>query len=223
MPSFTLNATADGTNGGWALGAGPTKWQAVSDASDATYISQNPAVSRQSFVTENLPADAESVASPVVVNVRGDDVTATVDLCYSHFRYSGANYEDATGWNFSTTTADYTRNWANAPGGAAWTPTNLNACEMGVARLVATNYTMIVYREYLTGTYYQQGATFISIWSVVLPLLGAGIGLSHMRGIARAMRRLRQPDGGARVAFLPEEYPEALRALRAWRRPAFAF
>lgn len=225
MPAYTLEATAEGANTGWTLAAGASKTVAVSDTSDATYLTQSPTgvPSRQSFTMQDLPSDAEAVTAPVTCNCRGKDVTGTVDRCYSHWRYSGANYEDATGWNFSTTIADYTRDWSTGPGGAAWTPAMLNACEMGFARLAGTNFTMAVYKYNVTGNYEQPGATFISIWQVVLPLLGAGLGLVHMRGIAREMARRHQPDGGARVWFRPDEYAEALRVYREWRRPAFAF
>jgi hypothetical protein len=113
-------------------------------------------------VTADLPTDAEAVTAPVTSNCRGKDVSATADLCYSHFRYGGANYEDPAGWNLTTSPADYARDWANGPGGNPWTVAMLNGCEMGVYKAGTTN-NIVVYKYNLSGNHVPFGATFVSI------------------------------------------------------------
>jgi len=223
MPAFTLEATAEGANTAWTASAG-TKVNCVSDADDGTYIYISGASSpgRQSFAAQDLPADAVGITAPVTCNARGKDGTSTADLIYSHFRYGGGNYEDGTGWNFSTSVAAYARDWATGPGGGAWTIAMLNACEIGVYRAGSTN-TVWVTKYNVTGNYIQAGACFLPIWSLLLPLLGAGIALPYMPRIALEMGRRPLAPGLCRVRFRPDEYASALRSLRDWRRPAFAF
>jgi hypothetical protein len=224
MPAFTLEATAEGANTEWTLGSGASKTVAVSDSDDGTYIQITGVTSpgRQSFVAQDLPADAVGITPPVTCNARGKDVSATNDLVYSHFRYSAANYEDATGWDFSTSVAAYTRDWANAPGGGSWTPAILNACEIGVYRAGTTN-TVMVMKYNVTGNYYQAGACFIPILSLMFGLIGAGLSAADMPALARFIFDHRRMPGGARVLIRPDEYREALESWRRYLSPRYAF
>lgn len=221
MPAFTLEATAEGVNTQWTLGAGASKTVAVSDSDDGTYI-YTAGTNRQSFVTADLPADAVGVTAPVTCNCRGADVSATADLIHSHFRYSAANYEDGTGWNFSTTPANYTRDWPTGPGGGAWTVAMLNACEMGVYKGGTTN-NVRVYKLNLSGNYFQAGACFIPLLSLAAAAIGPGLQLVHMPGLARFIFEHRRMPGGARILIRPDEYEAALASWRGWRRPRYAY
>lgn len=215
MPNFQLEATANGVNNAWTASAG-NKWDCVADSDDGTYIQitgvSSPA--RQSFVTQDLPSEASSIVGSVTFNARGKDGTATADLIYSHFRYSGANYEDATGWNFTTSVAAYTRAWATGPGAAAWTPTLLNACEMGVYREGNTN-TVQVAKLNITGEYSVSAGNFAYlICSLVGGLLGAQLMLSDIPGIAREVWN-NPRIGEGRTLIRPYEYNTVLAELKA--------
>jgi len=202
MPAFTLQATGTGTYDAWTLVGGGTKAGAMADSDDGTYCSIG-AVGRQSFVFGNLPSEALSIIGPVTFNIRGKDVTATVDLCYMHARYGGVN-DESQSINWTASIVSTTRDYATFNGGT-WTPAIVNGAE----------YTMIVYKLYMTGLYGVGGGSYgYLIASLIGGMLGTGLSMADMPGIARAVAENPRPYEGISI-IQPHEYAQALAELKA--------
>ena len=211
MPAFTLEATADsGNNDAWALGAGTTKWQAMADSDDGTYIQRTPGTQRQGFVTENLPGEAVAIVGSVTVNMRGKDVTVTADTCAASIWYSSTDY-DRAGQDFTTSIVDYPKAFANLSG-TPFTPAIINASEIGVHRLAGTSNTMNVYKLNMTGNYQVGGGGFsFLVVGLIGAMLGGGILIGDMPGIVSAV----QQADPANSLITPGEVARAYAELKA--------
>lgn len=212
MPSFTLRPTAQGTYNDFALGSGSDKPSAMSDASDGTWISLSGTSGADSYVMQDLPADADTVEGSVTWNGRHTKAAGGSGGVSARLRYSGTNSDGASlaPATFPTINEETTA-YALAPGGGAWTPAVLNATEIGVVSTLDVNYS--AYDVWATGSYAQAGGMgFLFFFSWLLPLLGAGLDLATFR---RAMALLGDVAPG-RPRFSDAEIVRHWRAYNAW-------
>jgi hypothetical protein len=81
--------------------------------------------------------------------------------------------------------------------------------------------------QFYRTTVYDLAACFIrtKVMSVLLPLIGSAIGLSHLPGLSREFTRLHTlaHRGRSRLELSEAEMRQWLRELHAWRRPRFVF
>lgn len=205
----------------WNLAVGATKVAAVaSNDGDTTYLNSGASNTRQCF-NLSWPTDIGTVNSLVA--------NAYMKYATDPAWQAGVGVRNSAGEDTSTTSltssyALYSRT-CSKPGGGSWSAAD---CASGVTWIQIRNYTspggghVRCTYVYLTLDYTQPAGCFIPIWSFLLPFLGAGIELANLPALARVLR-CREVRPGIRTWFRPDEYAEALRVYREWRRPAFAF
>lgn len=232
MPETILEATADGSETQWGLGAGTTKWGAVAvDDGDASYISLDHLVSTsaQTFVLENLPAGAvgvrtvsvrhrarrgTTVSPPSAVNgviKLGSDILGPVIGGAYWNRRPEAYYLDF-----------FTPDIAKLSG--SWTPTDINNAQVGVRlaslhppddateEIRVTALDLRASWDAATAPLTTGFAAFVG--SIVGAVIGVGLGPEHIPGIARLVFQCSR--GKHRI--LREEFADLLLSFRAPRR-----
>lgn len=219
MPAFTLLPNGQGSfNAGYnVFGGALAKWQALSDGSDGTYIYLNPGGvgTFESETMQDLPSGAGSVVGSVTYNARAsqDPGGSGSGTCLFIL---GASQSAQMGVDGFTTITGFSQAFADAPGAAAgsgWQVSQLNATELGCFN--SKTVTMYFVDFWATGTYNPAPGGGAFLCSVVWPLLGACLGMQHMRGIARETARLSRGS----CILRPHEYAEYLQALRDRRWP----
>jgi len=218
MPAFDLRPTAQGTysNAGWVATGAASKWQAVADDSDASYINNSTAGSdTESYTMSDLPGDAVAVSGSVVFGSRGQSFTADKNL-FPYVKEGGSELAGTVLTHPTGSITDLTRDFATAAGGGAWTVANLNATELMLEQGNNTNI-LRLFRLRFTGNYTQAGATFITFYHWLLPFAGVLAKPDFFRMLQvwhqythRGWRRL-----------VPAEYEFAWREFRRYARPVF--
>jgi hypothetical protein len=223
MPAFQLDPTADGTYAEHLFTGAATRWQALSDADDASYIYiTTGGDSRTSSAMANLPAEAVAV-SEVYFNFRQRQATATVPSVRIGGFYNGSlAVQDPLSWTADGNPHSWSHAIATAPGGGGWTPATLNGCELYV-RFDKPPTQPQCLEYWASGTYLLAGACFIPLLSLAAAVIGPGLQLAHMPGLARFIFERRRMPGGARVLIQRDEYQAALVSWRTYRFPRFAF
>jgi hypothetical protein len=220
MPAFTLTPASAGNYTQWALGAGPSKVAAVTDASDVTYIlgDQNSTLI-ESFVVNDLPADAGSVVAPVVWSYRqtytGDPVTNS-----ALFRYNSTDSYLSAAVTGPSSLSNQTVNFTDEPGGSGgWSVAGVNGVELGVRTVTGNNDFTYVYELSATGNYLLGNGGFAFLINLVGPLIGAGLMLKELPRLALEVQKL-EP---ARSLILPSEYLMAWTEWKAFPHAAYCF
>lgn len=133
MPSTQLVPTANGTDTAWALGAGSSKWEAMSppDDSDTSHVSTT-SNSRMGCAMSDLDVSAQSISTHTLTR-RTRKVSGTTSNI-NGFVLLGGSYTDGSGVIDSTSYADRTDVDLARPGGGTWTPADINSAEAGVRR-----------------------------------------------------------------------------------------
>ena len=214
MATFQRTATANGADNGWnGLVGAAQKYLAVQSNDDATsYIANTGfAHDRQSFVMSAMP-DAESISTHTITG-RGMNLNSpfTTDSWALSILLAGS-HTDSGFWNESSWTTHTLADGA-VPGGGTWTSALINSAEPGVFH---GNTNGVEQRlSYLVWdiTYAPPGFSFISLLSLLGPLIGAGLTLAEMPRLAGALRA-RTPHG--------LERHEIEAAWREWRAHRFA-
>ncbi len=150
---------------------------------------------------------------------------ATVYSSTASIRFRGAGYTPTYSVGFYSAEAILGTNQNGAPLDGTYstltktaTPSaaQVNAATFGIGwKTDSTNpVSSRVTSAWIVLNYDPPGGGFISIFSLVVGALGAGLGVEHMPGIARLLRTFGQ-------GIPPEEYGRAVDELRSWARPRF--
>jgi hypothetical protein len=219
MPAFQLDPTADGTYAEHLFTGAATRWQALSDADDASYIYiTTGGDSRTSSAMANLPAEAVAV-SDVYFNFRQRQATASVPSVRIGGFYNGSlAVQDPLSWTADGNPHSWSHAIATAPRAGGWTPAILNGCELCI------RFDKPPTQPHASSTG-RAGRTF---WrarasSRCSPRGRGDRQLAHMPGLARFIFERRRMPGGARVLIQRDEYQAALVSWRTYRFPRFAF
>ena len=223
MTAFLIRPTADGTYSNWNIGAGPSRWQALSDTDDATWITNavGDGAAHNSSQLANLPSEAESIPDPVLANYRYKQNGGSMVIWKAGFRYSGTDDIANGSWTSDNAIRQNSVSRATAPGGGAWTPAIVNAAEL-VIQGDADGATAVVYEYWATGTYGVAAGNFAwLVCGLVGAMLGANLTLADVPGIAREVTKAGR---GCISVIQPEDFPRVLAELkahpfRAWSLP----
>lgn len=215
--AFTIRPTSQGNYSGFSLGAGGSKPAAVSDQSDATYIvSSDNATYTESYVLEDLPAEAGTISGSVTGNLRrvytGDPPTLT-----ALFRLSGTDSE--AGVSNDVSIGNVAAAFASAPGGGAWTVAGVNGLEAGLKAVCGIADFQYCYEIWVTGNYDVQNGGFAFLLQLAglssLPLAGAMDVSQFLRYLAHWHRRQ------SHSIISGDEICRAWAEVKAYRHPTF--
>jgi hypothetical protein len=172
----------------------------------------------ETYVVNDLPADAGSVVAPVVWSYRqtftGDPVSNA-----ALFRYNGTNSFIAAAVTGPSSLSNQTVNFADEPGGSGWSISGVNGVELGVRTITGNNDFTYVYELSATGTYLFGNGGFAFLMNLVGPLIGAGLMLRELPRLALEVQK-REP---ARSLILPSEYLTAWTEWKAFPHAAYCF
>ncbi len=200
----------------WPLGAGATKMAAMNtDDADTGYLGADGTNNHRQCFNVTWPTDVADVNSIKNYCKMRQGSALQYHIAIGVRNAGGESENDPAPSGLPTTYTGYTTSALSRPGGGSWTSSD---CANGVTYWQARGISPgsgngRMTHGYIVLDYTPAGAGFVNIWSVVLPLLGVGIGLAHMRGIARECRRL----GG--VWPRPDEFEAMLRGYREYRHP----
>jgi hypothetical protein len=217
MPAFTLRPNADGgTYQGWAS----YYYVYQSDASDATYMNtgQN-GVYIASYPMADLPADAGAVSGDVIWHDRNTFTGDAPVSDWALFRYAGTDSYIGVA-SYGGYIAEATATYSLAPGSAAWTPTIINATEIGVYANMGINDFLYCYDLWATGTYLQAGGCLIPIYNLIGPLLGASL---LWKDFLKIGSQWHQASKGTRIRWSKEELAKAWLEYKDGKRPVRYF
>jgi len=215
MPTVILDPTGVGTNGdAWVNSGGANKTASVNlpDDEATTRIQSTTDSDEQSFVLEDMPADA-NVINSAVVTARASESAANASMAIEAWQgvasTAGSEIALTTSW------VDYTM----TPPQATFTNTValINSLEIGVQHITDTGQFSRVTSLYLTVVYQtddgEQFLMFLTSW--LPPLLAvASHGLS-VGDISRILRKMKNR---------PSDKWEFQKILRAFiLRPGFMF
>lgn len=157
--SFTINPNGTGVQTGWTptLGGGQSfLWQAVADASDASYgqaDAPSPNTSPCTFELEDIPVNGGSLVYNVVVNCRfyygGSNATTQIRATLN-----GVNVDSGTlTLTGGATYQDRTLSLPNKPGGGQWTVNDINALRTGALGGTWDAFAPRIVKVTVTGSY----------------------------------------------------------------------
>ncbi len=155
----------------------------------------------------------------------GKPVVEVVYASTANIRFRGVGYTPGYSVGFFSAEAligsyaaqSATGSYANLARSGTPTPSQVNASTFGIGWATTTDNPVSsrLTSAWIVLSYDPPGACFMPLWSLIAGVLGSGIGLEHMPGIARFLRTL-----GHGVP--PEEFERALRSLKSWRRPRYS-
>lgn len=218
-------ATTCSGGGGWDLNGTADPVETLTDYTDSKYLYEwgDTATLSDSFSTFDWSSITNDAYIQTVTFSHWDNEDGTGDAgTYTGRLYLGASYTESSAYDTGVTKT--LRSWSVArPGGGSWGYADLASIAIrfqNTGNGAGTAWNMI-HEAYVTITWDHQAGCFFPIWSWVLPALGSGLELAHMPGLARYIYE--HAPARARTRIRPESYAPALRSLREYRWPAYAF
>ncbi len=221
MPLYQLTPASQGSYSNWSLGAGSSKPSACNlpDDDDTSYVVTAADGQNESLVVGNKPPTLLQV-NGVQGRLRGkivDHVEGGYDVRVA------AAFTTTLGGLYSAALPDGSygniQGAVGRPGGGTWAPSDIDNPNLAVAfdKQTGADGTARVTTSYLEVDGIPAAGGLLPYFFAVAPLIGAGLTLAHMPGLARAM------FARHRVTYRPFEYADLLLAFGKWKRTEYLF